>query len=146
MLERANVLGASVTVFLYGLYILLFTLRLLSKPQLGHWLASLQFLVVFPLLYLLIKAPQLERPTLYYVQVCLLLIFLLVELVLDHVLKVDFRQTRWMVVSYITLFFAATGGLLGVAADAGRGWAIGSVILFFIMAILAFIQRAVTGM
>jgi hypothetical protein len=91
-------------------------------------------------------ARQLGRPVLYYVQIGLMLVWLLVELVLDYILKVDFRQVRWMVIGYVVLFFAGTGGMLGVAANAGRGWMILTVILFFVMAALAFIQRAVTGM
>ena len=51
-----------------------------------------------------------------------------------------------MVIGYVVLFFAGSGGMLGVAANAGRGWTILTVILFFVMAALAFIQRAVTGM
>jgi hypothetical protein len=51
-----------------------------------------------------------------------------------------------MVISYVVLFFAGTGGMLGVARNAGRGWSILGIILFLIMAILAFVQRAVTGM
>ena len=146
MLERLNLLGAIVTVTLYTLYILLFILRLLGRPQYGHWLASLQFLVGIPLVYLLIKAPQLGRPVLYYVQICLMLVFLLVELFLDYILMIEFRQVSWMVISYVMFFFAATGGMLGVAANAGRTWTIAAVILFLIMAVLAFVQRAVTGM
>jgi hypothetical protein len=47
----------------------------------------------------------------------------------------------------VTLFFAATGGLLGVVAYmANRAWIVSAVILFLVMAALAFIQRAVTGM
>ena len=50
-----------------------------------------------------------------------------------------------MVISFVVLFFAAAGGMLGVAANAGRGWTISGVILFLVMAVLAFVQRAVTG-
>lgn len=50
-----------------------------------------------------------------------------------------------LVSSYVTLFFAGTGGMIGVAAHAGRGWAIAAIILFLIMTALAFIQRALTG-
>jgi hypothetical protein len=63
----------------------------------------------------------------------------------DYVLKVDFRQTQWMVISYVVLYFAGIGGMIGVAAEAGRGWAISAVILFMIAGVLAFVQRAVTG-
>ena len=146
MLERADLLGAIVTVSLYSLYILLFVFRLLDSAQFGHRLASLQFLAVIPLVYLLLKAPQLGRPVLYYVQIGLMLVFLLVELLLDYIYMVDFRQVSWMVISYVMLFFAASGGLLGVAAYAGRTWTIAAVILFLIMTVLAFVQRALTGM
>jgi len=47
-----------------------------------------------------------------------------------------------MVISYVTFFFAAAGGMIGVANLAGSGWAIAAVILFLIMAVLAFVQRA----
>ncbi len=146
MLEKANLLGAIVAVSLYSLYILMIIFRLLGRVQFGHWLASLQFFSVIPLVYLLLKAPQLGRPVLYYVQIGLMLVFLLVELLLDYIYMVDFRQVRWMVISYVMLFFAATGGLLGVAAYAGRTWMVAAVILFLIMAVLAFVQRALTGM
>ena len=99
-----------------------------------------------PMVYLLVKAPQLQRPILYYIQIGLMLTWLFVELLLDYGLKIDFRKVRWMVISYVMLFFAGTGGMLGVASLAGRVWLIVSVILFFIMAVLAFVQRAVTGL
>lgn len=146
MLERANLLGAVVAIGYYALTILLFVLRLLGRAQLGHLLASLQFLAAPVLIYLLIVGPSLGRPWLTYVQIALMLFFLVVELLLDYVLKIEFRQIRWAVITYVTLFFAATGGMLGLAADAGRPWALIAEILFLVMAILAFVQRAVTGM
>jgi len=51
-----------------------------------------------------------------------------------------------MAISHVVLFFAGGGGMLGVAANAGRGWSIAAIILFLIMAGLAFVQRAVSGM
>lgn len=146
MLERTNLLGAIVAVAIYALCILMCALRLLDQPQAGHMVASGQFLAILPLGYLLLRAPQLERPALYYVQIGLMLLFLLVEFLLDYALNIQFRQTRRIVIGYVTLFFAATGGMLGIAAQAGRGWTIAAGLLFLIMAVLAFVQRAVTGM
>jgi len=75
-----------------------------------------------------------------------MLFALLVELFLDYILKIPWRDVRWMVITYVTLFFAGTGGLLGVAAKMTmRGWTITAIILFLIMAVLAFVSRAVTG-
>ena len=61
-------------------------------------------------------------------------------------LKVEFRQARWAVIAFVTLFFAATGGMLGVAALAGRGWLVAAIPMYLAMGVLAFVQRAVTGM
>jgi hypothetical protein len=75
-----------------------------------------------------------------------MLAWLVLEALLDYILKIDFRNVRWMVISYVVLFFAGTGGMLGVASNAGREWSISAIILFLIMAILTFVQRAITGM
>ena len=145
MLEQTDLLGAVVTVVIYVSTSLVFAFRLAGLPQLGHSLGYLQFLMAAPLAYLLFRGPALGRPPLYYVQVSLMLAFLLVELLLDYLFKVGFRQVGWAVVSYVVLFFAATGGLLGIAANSGRWWTIAAVVLFLIMAVLAFVQRSVTG-
>ncbi len=146
MLEKTNLLGAVTAIAFFVSAILVFAFRLLGKPQYGHKIGYFEFLLAIPLIYLLIQAPQLERPALYYIQIGCMLAWLILEALLDYILKVDFRNTRWMVISYVVLFFAGTGGLLGVASNAGRGWSISAIILFLIMAVLTFVQRAVTGM
>ncbi len=97
MLERANLLGALVAVVFYASAIFVF--RLLDRPQYGHWIGFIELLLALPLGYLLLTARQLERPVLYYVQIGLMLVWLLVELLLDYILKIDFRNVGWMVVS-----------------------------------------------
>jgi len=146
MLEKTNLLGAVTAIAFFVSAILVFAFRLLGKPQYGHKIGYFEFLLAIPLIYLLIQAPQLERPALYYIQIGCMLAWLILEALLDYILKVDFRNTRWMVISYVVLFFAGTGGLLGVASNAGRGWSISAIILFLIMAVLTFVQRAITGM
>ena len=146
MLQRANLLGAIVAVAFFVSAILVFAVRLLGMPQVGVWLGYFEFLLAIPMIFLLLGAPELKRPTLYYIQIGCMLAWLVVEALLDYVLKLDFRQVQWIVISYVVLFFAGTGGLLGVAAKAGREWSVLAIILFLIMAVLAFVQRAVTGM
>jgi hypothetical protein len=146
MLEKTNLLGAVTAVAFFVSAILVFVFRLLGKPQYGHWIGYFEFLLAIPLIFLIIQGPQLGRPALYYIQVGCILAWLLVEVLLDYILKVDFRQVRWIVISYVVLFFAGTGGLLGVATNAGRSWSITAVVLFLVMAVLTFVQRAVTGM
>ncbi len=146
MLERTNQLGAVVAVLFYISAIAVFVFRLVGKPEYGHWMGYFEFLLGIPLLYLLWRAPQLQRPALYYIQIGCMLAWLVVEALLDYILKIEFRQTRWIVISYVMLFFAGTGGLLGIAANAGRVWSITAIVLFLVMAILTFVQRAVTGL
>jgi len=146
MLEKTNLLGAVIAIAFFASAILVFVFRLVGKPQYGHWLGYFEFLLAIPLIFLLLKAPQLERPALYYIQIGCMLAWLVLEALLDYILKVDFRNVRWMVISYVVLFFAGAGGLLGVASNAGRGWSILAIILFLIMAVLTFVQRAITGM
>ena len=146
MVEKTNVLGAVVAIAFYVSAILVFSFRLLGRPQYGHWIGYFEFLLAVPLIYLLVKAPQLEQPALYYIQIGCMLAWLVVEALLDYILKIDFRNVRWMVISYVILFFAGSGGMLGLASKAGHGWSISAIILFAIMAILTFVQRAVTGM
>ena len=146
MLEKTNLLGAIVAIAFFVSAILVFVFRLLGKPQVGHWIGYFEFLLAIPLIFLLLKSPQLERPALYYIQIGCMLAWLVVEALLDYILKIDFRNVRWIVISYVILFFAGAGGMLGVARLAGRGWSIPAIILFLIMAILTFVQRAVTGM
>jgi hypothetical protein len=145
MLEKTNLLGAITAVAFFVSAILVFAFRLLGKPQYGHWIGYFEFLLAAPLIFLLVKAPQLGRPALYYIQVGCMLAWMALEAWLDYILKVDFRQVRWMVISYVVLFFAGTGGMLGVASNAGRGWSSAAIALFLVMAILTFVQRAVTG-
>jgi len=146
MRAKMDLLGAVVTIAFYVSAILVFISRLLGKPQYGHWIGYFEFLLAIPMIFLLLKAPQLERPVLYYIQIGCMLAWLVVEALLDYILKIDFRNMDWMVISYVVLFFAGTGGMLGVARNAGRGWSISAIILFLIMAVLTFVQRAVTGM
>lgn len=146
MLEKMNLLGAEVAVAFFISAILVFISRLLGKPQAEKWAGYFEFLLVIPLILLLVTAPRLGRPALYYIQIGLMLAWLVAEALLDYILKIEFRQVRWMVIAYVTLFFAASGGMVGIARYAGQVWTWIAGILFIIMTALAFVQRRVTGM
>ena len=145
-MERLDLLGAWVAGAIFILSILVFVSRLAEKPDLEYWAGLALLLTALPLGYLLIRAPAHQRPALYYIQIGLMLAYLAVQLVVDYVLKIEFRQVRWAVIAYVMLFFGGTGGMIGVASAAGKGWMLVSVVLFLVMAVLAFVQRAVTGM
>ena len=141
-----DLLGALTAVAFFISAILVFISRLLGRPEAGRWAGYFEFLLVIPLIYMLVTAPRSGRPALYYIQIGLMLAWLVAEALLDYILKIDFRQVRWMVIAYVTLFFAASGGMIGIARYAGQVWTWIAGILFIIMTALAFIQRRVTGM
>jgi len=145
MLERLNLIGALTAHVIFISSIITFSSRMIFKIGPGHWVGIPLLLMVFPLGYLLITAPGADRPFLYYIQAGLMLLWIILLFFVDYVFKYDFRQTQWMVISYVIFYFAGMGGMIGVASLAGRMWTISSVILFIVAAILAFVQRAVTG-
>jgi hypothetical protein len=145
VLTNANLLGALVAHVIYLSSVLVFVSRLLVRSGPGSWLGVPTLLMALPLGYLLWTAPSLQRPTLYYVQVGVMLLWILALFVLDYVLKIEFRQSRWMVIGFVTLYFAGLGGMIGVAALAGRAWMQSAIVFFFVTLMLAFVQRAVTG-
>ena len=145
MKEKLDLLGAIVAHIIFISAIITFSSRMIFKLRPGHWVGIPILLMAFPLGYLLLMAPKFNRPFLYYVQVTTMLVWLIVLFLVDYIFKYDFRNIQWMVISYVMLAFAGMGGMIGIAANAGKGWTNSAIILFLIMAVLAFIQRAVTG-
>lgn len=146
MQERLDLLGAIAAHVVFVSSIITFSSRMLFRTGPGHWIGIPILLTAFPFAYLLVRAPKFDRPLLYYVQVGVMLAWLLVLFAVDYVFRYDFRQTQWMVISYVVLYFAGLGGMIGIAAQAGRGWMISAIVLFLIAGVLAFVQRAVTGL
>lgn len=126
--------------------IVTFTARMMFDLRPGHWIGIPILLMVFPLGYLLIKAPESGRPTLYYIQIGLMIAWIVALFFLDYAYRVDWRDTQSIVIPFVVLYFAGTGGMIGVASLAGGGWTISAVVLFLIAGVLAFVQRAVTGL
>ncbi len=143
---KLNQLGAYVAIFILLTTIFIFIFRLLNLQIEEYWMGIAFMLSAIPLVYLIITAVQFDRPTLYFIQLGIMISFIVAELFLDYILKVDFRHTKWMAISYVMFFFAGAGGMIGIASQAGKHWTIVSIILFFIMTGLAFYQRAKTGL
>ena len=145
-LRHINLLGAILANVINISTIIVFAFRLLDKPETGHWIGIIVQLSIFPLVYLLYTAKRFYRRRIYYIWVALMAVFIIVEFLVDWYPTVDFRNNLSIVIPYVTLFFGATGGMIGVASYAGKKWTIMTVITFLIVLVLAFIQRGVTGM
>ena len=145
-IHRENLLGAILALSIFWITIGVFLARLAGKPKLEYSLGLFLILLIFPLIYLLISAFDLGRPKIYFLWIGLMILFLVVEMLLDYVWSVPFRTVRWQTIVYAVLFFGSTGGMIGVAGLAGRGWSVAAIMSFLIMGALAFFQRHVTGL
>ncbi len=145
-LNKLNLFGACTALYVLMVCILILIFRLLKKHSVEYGLGIAFMAALIPLVYLLFTASQMGRSPLYYIQLVIMIAFIIVELVLDYIFQATFRQTQAIVIPYVMFFFAGTGGMIGIAAQAGKPWAVISIILFFIMTFLAFYQRTKTGM
>ena len=146
LINRVNLYGAITANVINISTILLFVARLLEKPEIGHWIGIIIQFTIIPLFYLLYAARSLNRARIYYIQVSLMIVFIIVEFLVDWYPKIEFRNNLLIVIPYVMLFFGATGGMIGVASLAGKRWTVVTVLSFLIMFVLAFIQRQITGM
>jgi hypothetical protein len=144
--RTANLVGA-ITANVYMLLIIaMFTARILGWFEVGRWIGIASSLVLIPLIYLFVVGLKTDRRMIYFAWLVLMIMFAVFELIFDDILRIEFRSIRWAVVPYVMFFFAATGGMIGVAAQAGRRWSIVTSAIFLLMAVLAFVQRGVTGL
>jgi len=142
----ANLVGA-ITANVYMLLIIaMFIARILGWFEIGRWIGIVSSLVLIPLIYLFLVGLETDRRMIYFVWLGLMILFSLFELIVDDILRVDFRSVQRAVIPYVIFFFAATGGMIGVARQAGKAWSIVTYVIFLIMAVLAFVQRGITGL
>jgi hypothetical protein len=140
-------LVGAITANVYMLLIIIvFITRILGWFEIERWVGFSSSLVIIPLIYLLVVGIETNRRKIYFVWLVLMLLFALFELVVDQILMIDIRSAQWTVILYVMFFFAATGGMIGVAAQAGKAWSISTSMVFIAMAILAFVQRGITGL
>jgi hypothetical protein len=145
-MRTTNLIGA-ITANVYMLLVIaVFIARMLGRLEIGQWIGLASTLALIPLAYLFVVGLHTNRRRIYFVWLVLMILFLLFELIGDYIIRLDFRSLQWAVVPYVMFFFGATGGMIGIAAQAGKPWAIVTALTFLIMATLAFIQRSMIGL
>lgn len=145
-INKIDLLGSYTAIFILFICILIFIARLFKKPKIEYLLGILFIFSFIPLSYFLLYANELKRPVIYYIQISLMLLFIIVELLVDYILNINFRNIKWMKILYVILFFGSTGGMIGIASLSGSIFTVISIILFLLMSFLAFFQHFKTGM
>ena len=144
-ITKINTIGACTAIAILLLCSLIFIFRITGHHKTAYSLAVIFITMALPLAFLLTKASQFQRPPIYYIQISLMLLFILTELFLDYIFQMEFRSISWLKITYVMIFFGATGGMIGIAALEGRIWMSFAVFLFLAMTALAFIQHYFTG-
>lgn len=141
LIGQSNKIGAGTAIAFFCSAILVFMARLIGWRHIYYWSAIAEFSLIIPLVFLVVTAPSQNRPIMYYVQIEMMLAWLVLELILRYILKIDFVQLGWAVIGYVILFFAGSLGMMSISFRAGKKWGIAAFILFIIMAILVFLQQ-----
>jgi hypothetical protein len=144
--ESYNLTGALLAVFDNIILTALFIARLYRRPKTEYILGVLFLFSFFPALFLLIKAHLFNRPFIYYLQLILLCLFIIVEFLLDYLLKIDFRKNKIITIPYVALSYAALGGMTGAASYAGMKWLILSAVTFLSVVFLSLYVHIKTGL
>lgn len=138
--------ATSTSMYMFGTVIAVFITRLLGKAQLEYYFGLAHSCALIPLVYFFLHAYRFPKPILLKIQVITAVIWIVILLLTDYILKIDFRTNSNLVIPYVMIFFAAMGGMIGVGSHTGKLWTILLIGTFFLMTALAFIQRRLTGL
>jgi hypothetical protein len=144
LIESSSLVGAISSIAYFLCIIAVFAFRLAGKTKVSRRIGLASTLIVVPLIYLFVSAFRTNPPSIYYFWVGLAIVFVIVELLVDYTFKIEFRAIKWATILYVVAFFAATGGMIGIARQAGERWTIAAGVIFIVMGILAFFQRKKT--
>jgi hypothetical protein len=109
----------------------MFLFRGRGRPKVGNAFGWAAVLLGIPLLALAFLNALGGRPWWTFVLPGLLVLYDAVEFVLDHLLKFDFRHSRWLG-PYLGLYYLALMGMIGYAFIIGKPYGFITLITYFI--------------
>jgi hypothetical protein len=143
--ESINLLGSVIANINNILMIFLFLARIYKYPKIEYWLGVVFMLSIVPITFMLIKARESNRAILYFIQLSLIIVFIVVEFVWDYLLKLDFRQNQNYVIPFLILFYSSFGGMIGISSHSGKQWTVITVITFLLMTTVSLIMHFKTN-
>jgi len=112
------------------LCLLMFWLRAKKKPALGNRFGWAAVALAAPLAGVAIVNTLQQRGVWWTLLLLPVLLYALVQWILDGLLKLNFRETRWLW-PYLLLFYLAQFGLIGYAFLTGKGYGLVTLITYF---------------
>jgi uncharacterized membrane protein YfcA len=106
-----------------------------ERPKLVRTFGSVVICLAIPLLGVFVSYLLQGRAFWIVMYMGLILAYLVVELFLDFILKIEFRKKPILHVPYIILFYGACFGFIGISFSIDRTW--GYIVSFTFWALLA---------
>lgn len=121
---------------------LLFVLRVYSLPQVEDFLGIVVMIMGFGLGYIAFINRKNKRDKWETYLLIPIFLFFIVELVLDYILKIDFRSTV-LVGPYILFYYVGLWGLIGYAFRFDKKWGFLTLVTYFLNMIFSILQHYV---
>lgn len=112
------------------LCLVMFWLRAQKNSALGNRFGWAAVALALPLAGVAIYNALQQRGIWWTVLLLPVILFALVEWILDGLLKLNFRETRWLGL-YLLLFYLAQFGLIGYAFLTGKGYGLITLVTYF---------------
>ena len=143
--ESINLLGTIVAninnIILSGIFLA----RIYKYPRIEYWLGILFISSIVPIVIMFINAFESKQEWLYFVQLLLMISFIVVEFLFDYFLKIEFRNNQNIIIPYLVLFYASLGGMIGIASQAGKTWAVITIVSFLVVLALSLFMHFKTN-
>lgn len=111
----------------------IFVAQKLGREKLVNTFGVLWLCLLIPLTLVFVSYRSAGRETLILVSFGFVFLYMLVELLLDYVFKVDFRSKPIMHVPYIILEYVALFSLIRIAFEIDQAWGTVVAICFWIL-------------
>lgn len=123
---------------------LIFLNRVFGRTAWEHWLGYGTLIMVFPLTVIAFSNLTGGRSWAFWILPLVMVIFLVIEFVLDYWLKFNFRQSAWLG-PYLLVYYLALFAMIGYAFLAGRPYGFVTLITYFINLAATFFSYARVG-
>jgi hypothetical protein len=110
---------------------LMFLLRGVGKTRSGSRFGWVAVALGVPLLAIVVLNALGERPAWALILPALLVLYDVIEFIVDHLLKFDFRHSRWLG-PYLALYYLALMGMIGYTFTIAKPYGLITLLTYFI--------------
>jgi len=104
-----------IAILMNFLVIAIFILRKKGFEQLEHKIGYIVISCAIPLFIIILNYILIGKELWIIIYIIIMISFLMIEMVLDYILKIDFRTNLKIVVPYVIIYYVAFWGLLAIS-------------------------------